>query len=313
MSRRRRGGTGALSGSGCGSSPSRPRGLRAERRPCGERAVGRRLSVLHASSSSSTCRARGAAQVDVEGKERRLPSKYSSSGGALRRRSRPSAGRAGRTLAPAARGAARDRPRSRCRRAAVGCGDEQRADGGVDDVEADVEETLFGGCGGAEALVEVRRDADGSSRKPGGGHRTQAAWPKGSGVESSATAMLLVGKVVGVAEHHCGALGRCRPSARCSILGVGGTAVLDRAIGSLRGRGASARVDHEPRRLSTPTPSGRRARAGRTRAGRAGTSPGRRPRGLAAEPPAQEAEHDVALLDVEALEGNGGHCFHHPL
>ena len=35
---------------------------------------------------------------------------------------------------------------------------------------------------------------------------------------------------------------------------------------------------------------------------------------LPAEPPAQEAEHDVAVLDVEALERrNGGHCFHHPL
>jgi hypothetical protein len=34
---------------------------------------------------------------------------------------------------------------------------------------------------------------------------------------------------------------------------------------------------------------------------------------LAAEPPAQEAEHDLAVLDVEVLEwGHGRHCFHHP-
>ena len=37
--------------------------------------------------------------------------------------------------------------------------------------------------------------------------------------------------------------------------------------------------------------------------------------GLPPEPPAEEAEHDVAVLDVEALErgDRGRHCFHHPL
>ena len=35
---------------------------------------------------------------------------------------------------------------------------------------------------------------------------------------------------------------------------------------------------------------------------------------LPAEPAPKEAEHDVAVLHVEALERrNGGHCFHHPL
>ena len=34
--------------------------------------------------------------------------------------------------------------------------------------------------------------------------------------------------------------------------------------------------------------------------------------GLSAESPAQEAEHDVAVLDVEELERREGcHCFHH--
>ena len=34
---------------------------------------------------------------------------------------------------------------------------------------------------------------------------------------------------------------------------------------------------------------------------------------LSAEPAAEEAEHDVTVLDVEALERrDGGHCFHHP-
>ena len=37
-------------------------------------------------------------------------------------------------------------------------------------------------------------------------------------------------------------------------------------------------------------------------------------RGLRADTSAEEAEHDVAVLDVEALERrDGGHCFHHPL
>ena len=37
--------------------------------------------------------------------------------------------------------------------------------------------------------------------------------------------------------------------------------------------------------------------------------------GLPPQPPAEEAEHDVTLLDVEALErrDRGRHCFHHPL
>ena len=35
--------------------------------------------------------------------------------------------------------------------------------------------------------------------------------------------------------------------------------------------------------------------------------------GLAAQPAAQEAEHDVAVLDVERLERGDGHgCLHHP-
>jgi hypothetical protein len=36
--------------------------------------------------------------------------------------------------------------------------------------------------------------------------------------------------------------------------------------------------------------------------------------GLAADPPAEEAEHDVAMLDVEALERRDRtHGLHHPL
>ena len=77
--------------------------------------------------------------------------------------------------------------------AAVGRRDEQRADRGVDDVEADVEQARRG-CGLAEAAVEIRRDgheilpgscaAERSRRTP-----DEAAWRAASGVESSAAAM----------------------------------------------------------------------------------------------------------------------------
>ena len=71
---------------------------------------------------------------------------------------------------------------------AVGRGDEQRADRGVDDVEADVEEPL-GRCGlrGSAGRDQARR----SWILPVRSRRTpdEAAWRAASGVESSATAM----------------------------------------------------------------------------------------------------------------------------
>ena len=60
---------------------------------------------------------------------------------------------------------------------------------------------------------------------------------------------VVVGEVVGVAEHHGGPLGRRQRVGEMLDLGVGGASVLDGQLGQLGATGFdAARVDHEPRR-----------------------------------------------------------------
>ena len=101
-------------------------------------------------------------------------------------------------------------------------------------------------------------------------------------------------------------------------LGVGRPSILYGQLGELARRRlrAAARVDHEPGRdrqdprpqvvaVLEPVVRPQRSQE-RLLKGVLG--------GLSTHPAAQEAEHHVTVLDVEALERrNGGHCFHHPL
>ena len=205
--------------------------------------------------------------------------------------------------------------------AAVGRGDEQRADRRLDDVEADVEQALRG-CGLAEAAVEIRRDGHGSSRFSGNGAqapdagRGGLAGGLGRGVQRDCD--VVVGKVVGVAEHERRTLGRRQAVGEVLDLRVGGTPVLDGQLRQLvrRRARAPARVDREPGgdrqhpgaqvlAVLEPVVGAERAqeRLLESVLGR-----------LPAHPLAEEAEDDVAVLDVETLErGDRGHCFHHPL